>query len=98
MIWVQYHPSETDPTDFRVVGVVVYPMSRAYKYNAQDVPNCGASSQHDALRLAWDTETKVAYTYDVRFTVPLSLLRHAALCLLTPSARCCGGGAGGSVH
>lgn len=69
MIWVQYHPSETDPTDYRVIGVIVHPMSRNYKYNNQDLPDCAGSTQFDPLTLSWDADTKISYTYDVRYTV-----------------------------
>jgi len=67
IIQVQYHPADDEhPDEFRVVGVIVYGLSRKYTLNDKKEVNCKATTE--PLVLSWDHESAVTYTYDVRWT------------------------------
>ena len=72
IIQVQYHPADDLVQDeYRVVGVVVFGVSRKYTLNDQGQPNCALALKEllPPLELAWDQPSEVTYTYDVRWTV-----------------------------
>ena len=92
LIQVQYHPADDEVQDeFRVVGVIVFGLSR--KYAANDIANINCKEAKDPVILTWDEPSEVTYTYDVRWTVrPVFTLHLGAFVLrarkLTLAARC----------
>jgi len=69
IIKVQYHPNsdEEGNDEYRVVGVVVYGVSRKYTLNANKEPNCADYKDMPELTLTWNAASEITYTYDVRF-------------------------------